>query len=263
MMRTLPAIGWRARAIRCTRLRPCSSLSSWMQTRRSRKYSLRSSVQLLAPSLLVVATKFILASASASFSPSVMCIFVVSGAACSSGKRYGIFGPSGLPATHIWPFHLFWKNPLAAVRQTCKYGVPFALRYMYLAMIGDHGLVPPLPFLFLPEEPLAFFFGSNSGSPSFFLTKSRHAIGSSPAKLCVTKPSGAKSSSLIASERSSALCPGPGTSASPPATSPPRTSAILLIEGRIGDIVQVPKLLRGPLPRSPVPAKCLEGYFIV
>src|SRR5262249_54207287 len=174
MMRTLPAIGWRARAIRCTRLRPCSSLSSWMQTRRSRKYSLRSSVQLLAPSLLVVATKFILASASASFSPSVMCIFVVSGAACSSGKRYGIFGPSGLPATHIWPFHLFWKNPLAAVRQTCKYGVPSALPYTYLAMIGDHGLAALLPFLFLLEEPLAFFlcavepslpFGCGGGSP--------------------------------------------------------------------------------------------------
>jgi hypothetical protein len=99
-------------------------------------------------------------------------------------------------------------------------------------MIGDHGLATPLPFLFLLEEPLAFFFGSNSGSPSFRLTWSRQAIGSSPAKLYTTKPSGAALSSFIESERSSALCPGPGTSASPLATSPPKASAILLIEGR-------------------------------
>jgi hypothetical protein len=40
--------------------------------------------------------------------------------------------------------------------------------------------VPPLPFLFLSEKPLAFFFGSNSGSPSFFLTKSRQAVDRRP-----------------------------------------------------------------------------------
>src|SRR5262249_52372018 len=126
-----------------------------------RKHSLRSSVQLLAPSLLVVATKFILAKASASFSPSVICIFAVSGAACSSDKRYGIFGPSGLPATHIWPFHLFWKNPLAAVRQTCRYGVPSACRYTYRATTGLHDLRAPLLFLPLPLLLLPSFGGGD------------------------------------------------------------------------------------------------------
>src|SRR5262249_14238164 len=126
-----------------------------------------------------------------------------------------------------WPFHLLWKNPLAAVRQTCKYGVPSALRYTYLAMTGDHGFAVP----FFP------FFGLKSGRPSFCLTCSRHLIGSSPAKLWTTKPSGAALSSLTASERSSALCPGPGTSASSPPTSPPKICAILLIEGRFDDII--------------------------
>src|SRR5262249_11043807 len=115
--------------------------------------------------LLVVATKFILANASASFSPSVRCIFVVGGAACSSGKRYGIFGPSGLPGTHIWPFHLSWKNPLAAGRPTCWYVVPSACRYTYRLMIGDHaGFLAPL------RLSLFFFsFDLNSGGPSFRL----------------------------------------------------------------------------------------------
>src|SRR5262249_42347941 len=46
-------------------------------------------------------------------------------------------------------------------------------------------------------------------------------------------------------------CPGPGTSAWPLVTSPPRVSAILSIEGRTDDMVRPPETSRGPLPRSP------------
>src|SRR5215471_4778122 len=115
--------------------------------------------------------------------------------------------------------------------------------------MGDHGLAPPLLFLLLRGE--TFFFGSKSGKPSFFLTWSRHMIGSSSAKLCTTKPSGAVLSSFIDSERSSALCPGPGTSASPPLTSPPRSCAILLIEGRTDDMVVLPENCCGDRWRGP------------
>src|SRR5262249_9843258 len=77
------------------------------------------------------------------------------------------------------------------------------------------------------QWPFTFFafFGSNSGSPTLRRTESRHAIGSPPAKLCTTNPSRAVLSSLTASERSAAPCPGPGASTSPLTTSPPRALA--------------------------------------
>jgi hypothetical protein len=68
-------------------------------------------VEIVAPvgraTVLVVAMNPSLARFSASFSPSVICTGMVSGAAISSGNRYGIFAPSGAPLTHICPFHRF------------------------------------------------------------------------------------------------------------------------------------------------------------
>src|SRR5215468_10799282 len=46
--------------------------------------------------------------------------------------------------------------------------------------------------------------------PSFALTWSRHIMGSSPAKLLTTKPSGFFADSLMLSDRSWAEWPGPG-----------------------------------------------------
>src|SRR6516165_6335254 len=93
---------------------------------------LRSGVHLPAPPGLVVLINPSAARVSASFSPSQISTVAFGGAASSSGNRYGIAGPAGLPFTQC-PFSRWYCGndffPLLVTRlTTLRYSAPLRLR---------------------------------------------------------------------------------------------------------------------------------------